>query len=88
MLEGKQGRLSFDELAEKIDTVVAERYEESFDELSALPHKEALPSSPTLEKLIRYAERRRDASRALADGLRNRNQLQINRALEQARPSD
>ena len=88
LLEGKQGRLSFDELAEKIDTVVAERYEESFDELSALPHKEALPSAPKLEKLIRYAERRRDASRALADGLRNRDQLQIKRALEQARPSE
>lgn len=88
LLEGKQGRLSFDELAEKIDMVVAEHYEESFDELSALPHKEVLPSSPALEKLIRYAERRRDASRALADGLRNRDQLQIKKALEQARPTE
>ena len=83
--EGKQGRLSFDQLAEKIDSAVADRYEENFEELSSLTNSAALPSAPTVESLMRYAGHRRDASRALVEGLRARDRAKIEEALAQAR---
>jgi len=83
--EGQRQGISFEELAGRIDLAVTGRYEESFDQLSRLPANPALPSSPTLEVLRRYAEQRRDASRALAEGLRAHDPQQIRDALEQAR---
>jgi rhomboid protease GluP len=85
--EAREGGVSFDELAGRIDSAVGDRYEESFEELSRLPGDPALPSAPTVEKLRRYAERRRDASRALADGLRTNSPKQVLDALEMARQS-
>lgn len=85
--QGKDGNLSFDQLADRIETVVAERYEKSFEELSALPRDAQLPSRPTLDRLQAYAARRRDASRDLVEGLRSRDATQIRQALEQARKS-
>lgn len=84
---GKSGNLSFDQLADRIETVVVGRYEKSFEELSDLPQDELLPSHPTLDRLQAYAAQRRDASRELVDGLRSRDERQIRDALERARKS-
>ena len=81
--EARRGGISFDELAGQIDTAVGNPYEESFEQLSELPPDPALPSAATVEMLRHYAERRRDASRALAEGLRTHNPAQIRHALEE-----
>jgi rhomboid protease GluP len=83
--EAKRNGISFDELAGRIDSAVGDRYEESFEELSRLPANPALPSATTVEMLRDYAERRRDASRALAEGLRANDPEQIRDALEMAK---
>src|SRR5690242_10311791 len=85
--EGKRGKLSFEELAGRIDTAVSHPYEESFEHLSHIPPNPAMPSAATLETLRHYAELRRDASRALAEGLRAHKPEQIRDALEMARQS-
>lgn len=79
--DGKRRGVSFDELAGRIDTVVGDRYEESFEHLSQLPVNPALPSANMLEALRQYAGVRRDASRSLAEGLRNKDPRKIRDAL-------
>ncbi|MBS1130518.1 MAG: Rhomboid-like protein [Proteobacteria bacterium] len=83
---GKKG-VSADELADAIERMVAERYDQSFEELLALPIDGNLPSAPTVEHLKLYAEQRRDASRAMVEGLRARDKTKIKKALDQARQS-
>lgn len=68
--QGKKGEASFDELAGRIDSDIADRYAESFEELSKLPLNPAMPSAKALESTRAYAQQKRDASRALADKLR------------------
>lgn len=85
--EGSRRGASFDELAGRIDTAIGDRYEASFEQLANLPVDSDLPSSPTLERLRDYAGQRRDASRALADGLRAKDPAQIRDALEQVKRS-
>ena len=85
--EGKRGNVSFEELAGRIDIVVSDRYEESFEQLSHIPPNPAMPSAAALETLRHYAERRRDASRALVEGLRAHKPEQIRNALEMAKQS-
>jgi len=85
--EGKRGNVSFEELAGRIDAAVSHPYEESFEHLSHIPPNPAMPSAATLETLRHYAEHRRDASRALAEGLRAHKPEQIRDALEMARQS-
>jgi rhomboid protease GluP len=85
--QGKRGDISFEELAGRIDTAVGDRYEESFEQLSHLPPDPALPSAATVEMLRHYAERRRDASRALAEGLRASEPALIRDALEMEKRS-
>jgi rhomboid protease GluP len=87
MQQGQRKGASFEELADVIESVVADRYEHSFEELSALPHDTNLPSALAAERLTRYAGQRRDASRAMVDGLRAKDRMQIQKALEQARQS-
>ena len=87
LYEGKRGDVSFAQLAGRIDMSVGDRYEESFEQLSHLPHNPALPSAVTVEMLRHYAERRRDASRALAESLRAGKPAQIMDALEMERES-
>jgi rhomboid protease GluP len=82
--EGRRGRLSFDQLAGRIESDVTDRYEASFEELSALKLSGAAPSAAAVDALRHYAEQRRDASRALSEGLRARDPEQIRKALEQA----
>ncbi len=85
--EGKWNDISFNQLAGSIDTFVGDQYEESFEQLSHLPLNPALPSAATAEMLRHYAERRRDASRALAEGLRAGKPAQIIDALEMEKKS-
>ena len=85
--ESKRGHVSFEELAGRIDTAVSDPYEESFEHLSHVLPNPAMPSGATLEMLRHYAELRRDASRALAEGLRTHNPGQIRKALEKAQQS-
>ena len=85
--EGNRGDISFNELAGRIDTSIGDRYEESFEQLSRLPPNPARPSATTVQILRHYAERRRDASRALAEGLRTGEKIQIINALEMEKES-
>lgn len=71
MLEGREGNVSFDEMASQIDAQVATPYEESFEKLSALPEDPKLPSAALLEQAKAYALKRSEASKAAADQLRN-----------------
>jgi rhomboid protease GluP len=83
--EGAHGNISFEEMAGRIDTAVSDRYEESFEQLTHSPHDPDLPSAARVDRLRQYAERRRDASRALAEGLRAHKPEQIRDALEMAK---
>ena len=85
--EGNRGDISFNELAGRIDTSIGDRYEESFEQLSRLPPNPALPSATIVQILRHYAERRRDASRALAESLRTGEKIQIINALEMEKES-
>jgi rhomboid protease GluP len=87
MQQGQRKGASFEDLADVIESVVVDRYEHSFEELSALPHDANLPSALAAKRLTRYAERRRDASRAMVEGLRAKDRVQIQKALDQARQS-
>lgn len=87
MRQGQRKGASFEELADVIESVVVDRYEHSFEELSALPQDPNLPSALAAERVTRYAEKRRDASRAMVEGLRANDRVQIQKALEQARQS-
>lgn len=70
--QGKQGQASFDDLAGRIDSDISEPYEENFEQLSRLPLNPAMPSAKALESALKYAQQRRDASRALAEKLRKK----------------
>lgn len=83
--KGQRERLSFEQLAGQIDSSITSEYQESFENLSALHLDTAAPSARTLEILRKYAELRSSASQALSEGLRNRDPVQILRALETAR---
>jgi rhomboid protease GluP len=83
--EGAHGNISFEEMAGQIDAAVSDRYEESFEQLTQSPHDPDLPSASKVDRLREYAERRRDASRALAEGLRAHRPQQIRDALEMAK---
>jgi rhomboid protease GluP len=76
---------SFDQLAGRIDAEVASQYAESFEQLARLRLSPAAPAFPALEILRHYAELRRDASRALVEGLRANDPERIREALELAR---
>lgn len=69
--EGTQGKSTLDELAGKIDYLISEPYEESFEKLSKLPNDPALPSAAQLESILHYTEKRKAESKALAERLRD-----------------
>lgn len=85
--QGRQNQASIDEVADLVESVVAERYQRSFEELTALPQDPALPSAQAAEHWARYAEQRRDASREMVEGLRARDSARFQKALDQARQS-
>lgn len=76
---------SFDQLAGRIEDEIALPYEKSFEQLSGLHVSPQIPSAGTLEKLRQYAEARRDASHALAEGLRDKDAKRIREALDATR---
>lgn len=82
--ETRQRRTSFEDLANRLENEVIEPYAKSFSELSALPDNDALPSADRADLLRQYAEQRLDASRELAQGLRNRDGQKIQEALKKA----
>ena len=71
--ESKHGSKTANELAGQIDSTISAPYEQSFEQLSKLPQNQSLPSAIQLENIMRYAEQRKEASKALAEKLRNRN---------------
>lgn len=79
--QGQREGLSFDELAARIETQVAERYEASFEQLAAVHLDPRAPSTNTLASLKHYAGLRREASQILADGLRSKDPAQIRQGL-------
>ncbi|MCP5277283.1 MAG: rhomboid family intramembrane serine protease [Thiobacillus sp.] len=73
---------SFDELAGRVESSVASPYADSFHSLSRLHLDPTAPSASALARVRQYAEERRDASLALAEGLRAKDWEQIREALE------
>jgi rhomboid protease GluP len=75
---------TFDDLAGRIESEVSSPYAQSFEQLTKLNLSTAAPSAAALESLRSYAELRRDASRALVEGLRAKDLARIRKALELA----
>ncbi len=75
---------SFDDLAGRIENEVSSPYAVSFEQLARVRLGAAAPSAAALDSLRRYAELRRDASRALVEGLRAKDHQRIRAALELA----
>lgn len=82
---GQAQGLSFEQLAGRIDEGVTQRYERSFEQLQAARSGSAVPSASQLGVLQNYAQQRLEASRELAEGLREHDQKKIQQALQQAR---
>ena len=76
---------SFDQLAGRIEAEVVQSYEQSFEQLSGLHVSPDVPSAATLERLRHYAEVRRDATQALAEGIREQDPRRVRDALEAIR---
>jgi len=75
---------TFDELAGRIESEVSSPYAQSFEQLTRLRLSPAAPSAAALDSLRNYAELRRNASRALVEGLRAKDPVRIREALEMA----
>lgn len=84
LTHARDRQASFDELAGRIESEVSSPYAQSFEQLSKLHLDAAAPSAAALQSLRNYAEIRRDASRALVEGLRTKDMQQIRQALEMA----
>ena len=85
LAQGKANNSSFEQLASRVDSEVAGRYEQTFEQLSALQLNPNVPSAQMIVVLRRYTEERRDESRALAKGLRQHDQRQIVESLDRVR---
>ncbi|MCB5184688.1 rhomboid family intramembrane serine protease [Methylobacillus gramineus] len=70
MHESKQGSVTYFELGQQVEDAITDRYEERYEQLSQLPYDPALPSAAKLENILQYTKQRRDASKALADQLK------------------
>lgn len=86
--QGRRGGLSFEELAGRIESQVTDRYEQNFEDLAGLHLDPAAPSAAAVERLRRYAEKRRDASRDLAEALRNKDPRGARAALDKAKEAE
>lgn len=83
--QGRREGLSFEELATRIDSEVADRYEASFEQLATKHLDPRAPSVSTLEQLKRYAEQRRAVSHEFADALRAGDEGRIRQAIDKAK---
>jgi rhomboid protease GluP len=72
--DGKTEKVTFDELANRLDKDVGDQYQQSFEMLSKIPINPAMPSAHTLESLLQYTQQKRDTSKAVAEQLRARAQ--------------
>ncbi|MGY1489633.1 rhomboid family intramembrane serine protease [Methylobacillus pratensis] len=70
MHESKQGNVTYLELGEQIENDITDRYQERYEALSQLPYDPNLPSAAKLENILQYTKQKRDASRALAEELK------------------
>lgn len=86
--QGRRDGMSFEELAGRIESQVVDRYERNFEDLASIHLDPAAPSAPTVEALRRYAELRRDASRDLAEAIRDKDVGRARAALEKAKRAD
>lgn len=77
--------MSFDELAARLDSDVAQRYEASFEQLSSLHLDSRVPSAPAVATLRQYAQERRDATRIVVEGLRASDSQRVRQGLDMAR---
>ncbi len=84
LASGQRDKLSFDELAGRIDSGVTSDYRESFEQLSTIAIGPGAPSARTLELLREYAALRGDASQAMVEGLRSNDRAKIRQALDSA----
>lgn len=70
MHESKQGSVTYLELGEQIESDITDRYQERYEALSKLPYDSNLPSAAQLESILQYTKQKRDASRAIAEELK------------------
>lgn len=70
----KQNVITLEELAGKVDSTISGPYEDSFEKLSRLPKNPELPSAEKLQNLITYTKERKEASKVLAEKLRQQDQ--------------
>ncbi|MFJ5445578.1 rhomboid family intramembrane serine protease [Methylobacillus methanolivorans] len=70
MHESKQGNVTYFELGEQIENDITDRYQERYEALSQLPYDPRLPSAAQLESILQYTKQKRDASRAIAEELK------------------
>jgi len=70
--ESKQGDQSFEALAGKIETMITEPYEGSFEKLSQLPKDPNLPSAKALEYWLAFTQENRNKAEAIAENLRKK----------------
>jgi len=71
--ESKQGDQSFEALAGKIETMITEPYEGSFEKLSQLPKDPNLPSAKALEYWLAFTQEKKNKAEAIAENLRAKN---------------
>ena len=83
--QGQAGRLTFEQLAGRVDSEITGEYDQSFEELSSLRLPDAAPSAAGVDAARRYVDIRRQASRELAQGLRAHDRRRIDAALDLAR---
>lgn len=76
---------SFNQMAGRIEAEVVQPYDQSFEQLSSLHFGPAVPSAGIVEQFRRYAEVRRNASQALAEGIRENDPQRIRDALDATR---
>ena len=77
-------KLTFEQLAGRIESTVTAGYERSFEQLMAATPESQAPSAAALGSLQAYALQRAQASRDLAEGLRTQDPEKIRQALRQA----
>jgi rhomboid protease GluP len=68
--KNNQGLASRDEIAGQIDSVIVNRYDETFEKLSKLPTDPNLPSATQLQNILQYTQLRMQQSKSVADNLR------------------
>ena len=85
LAQGRANNSTFEQLAGQLETEVADKYDHTFEQLSALHLSPDAPSAQALDALRRYAELRRDASKSLVQGLRQHDRQKIIDSLDRAR---